>query len=217
MKIIGHIVCIDIPEHSGNYHIDDNGNLANNNTLIDVKGCLKNNFKVIGTTLEIITNSTSELIDHILVNHYIDYMDLSKEFVNPLQSFASWRQFYGVSDNSLFLTYADTNSTYKSLKTLPKTAILEPECLTFLEIIDNDKQKFVVNKYGVPINFNGYHKYDLNNFRIKSGIYYALKSDDNYIIQNTSVDINIDNINPGNMRKERLYNNLINNDIVLLQ
>lgn len=214
MKIIGHIVAIDIPEHSGNYHIDDNGNLANNNTLIDVKGAFKKHFKVVGTVMEV---TTSNLIDHILVNHYIDYMDLSKEFVNPLQSFASWRQFYGVSDNSLLLTYADSNSTYKWLKTLPKTAILKPECLAFLEIIDTDKQKFIVNKYGVPVNFNGYHKYDLNNFKIKPGIYYALKSDDDYyIIQNTSVDINIDNINPESMRKERLYNNLINNNIVLL-
>lgn len=214
MKIIGHIVAIDIPEHSGNYHIDDNGNLANNNTLIDVKGAFQKHFKVVGTVMEV---TTSNLIDHILVNHYIDYMDLSKEFVNPLQSFASWRQFYGVSDNSLLLTYADSNSTYKWLKTLPKTAILKPECLTFLEIIDTDKQKFIVNKYGVPVNFNGYHKYDLNNFKIKPGIYYALKSDDDYyIIQNTSVDINIDNINPESMRKERLYNNLINNNIVLL-
>ena len=213
MKVIGHLIIFDVPEHTGNYHITEEGNISNGSVMIDTKCSLKSNFTVLGTIMEI---TTLNRIDNVIPNHYIDYMDLSKEFVNPLTSFASWRQFYGVSDNSLLLTYADTNSTYKSLKTLPKTAILEPECLTFLEIIDNDKQKFVVNKYGVPINFNGYHKYDLNNFKIKPGIYYALKSDDSYIIQNTSVDINIDNINPESMRKERLYNNLINNNIVLL-
>lgn len=214
MKIIGHIVAIDIPEHSGNYHIDDNGNLANNNTLIDVKGIFQKHFKVVGTVIEVIT---SNLIDHILVNHYIDYMDLSKEFVNPLQSFASWRQFYGVSDNSLLITYADYNVAYKGLKTMPKTAIMDPAYTDFLEQIDTTKSKYIVNKYGVPVNYNGFHKYDLNNFKIKPGVNYAIQSNEDspYVICNTSVDINIDIVNPESKRKERLYDNLINKRIKL--
>lgn len=214
MKIIGHIVAIDIPEHSGNYYIDDNGNLANNNTLIDVKGAFQKHFKVVGTVMEV---TTSNLIDHILVNHYIDYMDLSKEFVNPLQSFASWRQFYGVSDNSLLLTYADYQIAYKGLKTMPKTANMDPAYTDFLEQIDTTKSKYIVNKYGVPVNYNGFHKYDLNNFKIIPGLYYSIQSkeDSSYVICNTSVDINIDIVNPESKRKERLYDNLINKRIKL--
>lgn len=214
MKIIGHIVAIDIPEHSGNYYIDDNGNLANNNTLIDVKGAFQKHFKVVGTVMEV---TTSNLIDHILVNHYIDYMDLSKEFVNTLQSFASWRQFYGVSDNSLLLTYADYQIAYKGLKTMPKTANMDPAYTDFLEQIDTTKSKYIVNKYGVPVNYNGFHKYDLNNFKIIPGLYYSIQSkeDSSYVICNTSVDINIDIVNPESKRKERLYDNLINKRIKL--
>ena len=185
MKVIGHLITFDVPEHTGNYHITEEGNISNGSVMIDTKCSLKSNFTVLGTIMEI---TTLNRIDHVIPNHYIDYMDLSKEFVNPLTSFASWRQFYGVS-------YTD-----------------------FLEQIDLTKSKYILNKFGVPVNFNGYHKYDLNNFKIKPGVYYSLKSDKEdslYVVCNTSIDINIDIVNPESKRKERLYDNLINKRIKL--
>ena len=76
-----------------------------------------------------------------------------------------------------------------------------------------------MNKFGVPVNYNGYYKYDLSNYRIKPDVYYTLKSDvegSQYVISNTSVDINIETINPDSMRKAKLYNNLNNKRIALL-
>ena len=215
MKIIGHLIIFDVPEHTGNYHITEEGNISNGSVMIDTKCSLKSNFTVLGTIMEI---TTLNRIDHVIPNHYIDYMDLSKEFVNPLTSFASWRQFYGVSDHCLIISFAEYLPAYKGLKTMPKTANMDPSYTDFLEQIDLTKSKYILNKFGVPVNFNGYHKYDLNNFKIKPGVYYSLKSDKEdslYVVCNTSIDINIDIVNPESKRKERLYDNLINKRIKL--
>lgn len=213
MKLLGHLVIIDVPEGSHNWIITDCGNLSNDTTMIDCNGKItKDKFSCIGTYYDIVAKG---IFEHVITNHYIDYNDLSLEFVNPLMSFNTFMEYYQISKNSLFLTYADFKSTFYSITTLPKMAVLEPHANTLFTQVDKDLQKYIVNQYKVPIDFGGYYLYDLNNFRLNPGVFYAIKSEDKYIVRNTSIDINVDKAFNGN-RKKILYKQLIDKQIIIL-
>ncbi len=191
--------------------------------------------KIIGTTL-VVSESEKDKIDklpdifeklgtikkinsdyrpHMVIPNYnIDYSDLSISFVDKHDSLISWAKVNEIKETDILFTYANYENVGIFLSTIPKNAI-EPKFKDLFSKIDESKSDFKCNEFGVPIDYDGYNYYDLNNFNIKENVYYLLLGKEKHFVQCTSTDINIMNITNID-KKSYLYNLIVSKKIVLL-
>jgi hypothetical protein len=144
-------------------------------------------YEIIGTKEEIIEK---ELFDRVLVNSYVDYLDLSKEYVSKKESFLSWYTLNKIPESSILASFSKFNGTYHKILKMPKTAKYPAEFYDIFERIDPDVSEYLLNKHKVPLLINGYKLYNLQNHKIKPNIYYT----ENGVVRNTSVEINKMNV-----------------------
>jgi hypothetical protein len=144
-------------------------------------------YEIIGTKEEIIEK---ELFDRVLVNSYVDYLDLSKEYVSKKESFLSWYTLNEIPESSILASFSKFNGTYHKILKMPKTAKYPAEFYDIFERIDPDVSEYLLNKHKVPLLINGYKLYNLQNHKIKPNIYYT----ENGVVRNTSVEINKMNV-----------------------
>lgn len=167
-------------------------------------------FNKIGTVEDI---AKDNLYNQILINYYIDYTDLKKRLVSKKESLLSWMSFYDVPDSSIFYYFGNFKGIYYEINKHPKTLKNDVTFYDIFKIKDKSIHKFITNKYGVPIEKNGYNYYNLDNHSIIPGLYYLINDK---ILRHTSVDINKIHILQQN-NKLKLYKHIINKEIKLLK
>jgi hypothetical protein len=140
----------------------------------------------------------------VIPNSYIDYTDLTIPITDKTNSLLSWLKINQINTTDIIFTYANYKDYYLYINKPPKTAF-RPNFKDLFIKIDDNLNDFVCNEFGNPIDFDGYNYYNLDNFNIIPNINYIIQGENNYIVKNTSININIGNLIGMIDKKVELY------------